>query len=323
MQNLISYYYPPNKRPWQGRSDGPAALRMHESIELIDLNHLPTSDLQGAFGLLGFACDEGIRRNKGRSGAADGPHALRCALASIPMPQHDRKIFDCGNIVCTNANLEAAQSQLADAVALMLANKMTPIVMGGGHEVAWGHYQGITKAFPEAAINIVNCDSHFDLRPLINEQYGHSGSSFQQIADICQHHQRPFSYTCLGIQQSGNTAALFKKAESLGVTYLLADEFHLGGHQPALEIIDNLLHHSDVIYLTVCLDVFAAPFAPGVSAPQPLGLLPWHLIPIIKRLAASGKVIGFDIAELSPPFDVDQHTAKLAANLIYHYLAMS
>ena len=66
--------------------------------------------------------------------------------------------------------------------------------------------------------------------------------------------------------------------------------------------------------------VFAAPFAPGVSAVQPLGLYPWHVIPLARQLAASGKVLSYELSELSPRYDIDQRTARLAANLIYEII---
>ena len=53
------------------------------------------------------------------------------------------------------------------------------IVIGGGHETAWGHFQGL--AHPNKDIAILNFDAHFDLRPLINGQLGSSGTPFRQI----------------------------------------------------------------------------------------------------------------------------------------------
>ncbi len=99
-----------------------------------------------------------------------------------------------------------------------------------------------------------------------------------------------------------------------------ADELHQGQLEKCVDFIDRIIDQNDIIYLSVCLDVFAAAFAPGVSATQPLGLFPWHIIPLIRQLAASGKVISYDIAELSPKHDIDGITAKLAANLIFEFI---
>jgi formiminoglutamase len=74
---------------------------------------------------------------------------------------------------------------------------------------------------------------------------------------------------------------------------------------------------ADKIYLTMCLDVFSSAFAPGVSAPQPFGLHPEIVMSLMKYVLLFKKVIHFDIAEISPRFDNDNQTAKLAAIFIY------
>ncbi len=94
----------------------------------------------------------------------------------------------------------------------------------------------------------------------------------------------------------------------MGIQYVTPSQF-----PPNLDL---LLTRSEKIYLTICLDVFAFPFAPGVSAPQPLGIMPSQAFPILEQLFRSGKVISFDIAELNPKFDRDQMTAALAAQLL-------
>ena len=72
--------------------------------------------------------------------------------------------------------------------------------------------------------------------------------------------------------------------------------------------------------MSLSLDVFSPAFAPGVSSIQPLGLYPWHIIPLIRQAAASGKMLSYDIAEHVPRYDIDHRTAKLAAALIYEII---
>ena len=65
-----------------------------------------------------------------------------------------------------------------------------------------------------------------------------------------------------------------------------------------------------------CLDVFDQSFAPGVSAPQAFGLNPWQVWQLIKPIVLSNKIISLDIAELAPPLDIDNRTARLAGEII-------
>ena len=272
-------YQPPEKDHWKGRSDGPGAERYHEVINLLDLrNPISYHPQKKHFAILGFCCDEGIARNLGRPGASAGPGAIRQALSKFPAPAHE--IYDAGNIVCYDGDLERAQEALSFAVAKLIAHGILPLVLGGGHEIAWGHFQGIEIAFPGKELSIINFDAHFDMRPLLKGAKGTSGTSFLQIANSRQQQKLNFDYTCLGVQSGGNTAAFFEQAKTLKVATVTADNFHLGGIESIEEIIDEVITRSDNIYVSICLDVFAAAYAPGVSAPQPLGLTPWHVIPL-------------------------------------------
>ncbi len=311
----VNRYRPASKTPWQGRSDSPGAKCFHEVFVCDDLRQpLITSPGAMNFGLLGFASDEGVKRNHGRAGAFRGPDAIREALAKFPVNVPENwKFFDVGDITCDDGKLEAAQECLGKTVHLLLDQGIFPILIGGGHEIAWGHYQGLRKSLPKTEISIVNFDAHFDMRPLKGE--GSSGTSFLQIGEDCKRRRIPFHYTCLGIQNYGNTSALFKTAKDYGVSYVSAEAYHLGDPLKD-QALDELLSMQQGIYLTICLDVFSAPFAPGVSAPQSLGLFPYHVVPQLKKLARSGRVIGFDIAEMNPKYDMDGRTAHLAASLI-------
>ncbi len=50
---------------------------------------------------------------------------------------------------------------------------------------------------------------------------------------------------------------------------------------------------------------------------QPFGFHPETVLRLLKHVLASGKVVSFDFAEVSPRFDSDDHTAKLAAVFVY------
>ncbi len=221
------------------------------------------------------------------------------------------KLEDCGDIICRDDDLEESQNAFAETIS-MIPKGSVVLGIGGGHEIAWAHYLGLKEIYEEQ-IGIINIDAHFDLRPLSTLQQGTSGTSFLQIAN-----KYPFDYTVIGIQQLGNTQGLFQKATDLRVNFITAEEIHVNGINSAMAAIEDSLKRNTKIYLSICLDVFAAPYAPGVSAPQPLGLVPWQVIPLIKRIYSSGKVVGIDIAELNPHLDHDNTTAALAASLMCH-----
>jgi formiminoglutamase len=313
-----THYLPPDPNLWQGRADTPPAscfFQITQMLNLLEDKKIPLS--QPTFALLGFRCDEGVRRNLGRIGASEGPTALRQALAKLPVQLSNFNFYDAGNISCLTGDLEESQAALGEAVALLLKKGIKPIVIGGGHELAWGHYQGIASAHPEKDLGIINFDAHFDMRPLLPNQQGSSGTPFLQIALAHEKNQKKFDYNCIGVQHSGNINHLFETAKKYNTKIILADELHQGQLEKTVDFIDRVIDSNDMVYLSLCLDVFSAAYAPGVSAIQALGLMPWHVIPLVRQLAASGKVVSYDIAELAPRYDFDQCTAKLAANLVY------
>ncbi|MCX7116176.1 MAG: formimidoylglutamase [Gammaproteobacteria bacterium] len=316
----LDYYQPPEKKHWQGRPDSPPHACFFQHIQFLNLrNPMPPIFQRPTFALLGFACDEGIRRNGGRLGAAEGPVKLKQTLAPLPL-HHAIACFDAGLITCDGGQLEEAQQALGQAVHLLLSQGFTPIVLGGGHELAWGHYQGIAAYAPSTQLGIINFDAHFDMRPLLDNQRGSSGTPFLQIATAHDASNRHFDYSCIGIQPTGNTPALFETASHYQTRYLLAEDIHLKPRAHHLRFINRSIKQNEMLYVSLCLDVIATAHAPGVSAPQAMGLYPWQLVPLLRQLAASGKVVSYDIAELSPPNDNNSQTAKLAAYFIYDLL---
>jgi len=319
--NWQAYYQAPNMALWQGRHDSPSRASFFQIVQPLDLlRNTDATPHENTFALLGFCCDEGIRRNLGRIGAKEGPDVIRKCIATLSLAKQNFFCYDAGNILCFDHDLESAQLALAEAIAMLLSKQITPIVLGGGHEVAFGHYQGIAKFLPKNDLAIVNFDAHFDMRPLLPNHQGSSGTPFLQIAQAQKESNNTFYYSCIGIQSASNIQALFDTAKQYHVETYPAENFYLKSPENGYEFVNHLIDRSLRIYVSLCLDVFASPYAPGVSAPQSFGLIPWHVIPLVRQLASSRKVISYDIAELSPNYDIDQRTAKLAAGLIYEII---
>jgi formiminoglutamase len=258
--------------------------------------------------------DEGVRRNGGRVGAAQGPHTLRSALANMPLLE-EPALWDAGDISCDGSALEQAQEALATQVADTITQGCTPIVLGGGHEMAWGTFQGIVRAHPDRQrLLVVNIDAHFDLRMAAQ---ANSGTPFRQMAEWCAATSRPFEYHVLGISRFGNTRALFDRAESLGVRYCLDEALQSAGLvAEAQALLERDLAQCDGVYLTICLDVLPGHVAPGVSAPAALGVPLPTVEALVRQVCASGRLLGADIAELNPAHDEGGRTARTAARLV-------
>ncbi|WP_060788843.1 formimidoylglutamase [Geobacillus zalihae] len=304
-------YQPPDAGRWTGRIDSVSdeqAFRLHQRIRLLDLSQ-PLETVERAAAFIGFACDEGVRRNQGRQGAKEAPAAVKAALARLPwhLPE-GVVVYDAGDVVCVDERLEQSQTELGKAVARLLQHNMAPIVIGGGHETAYGHYLGVREALgTDARLGILNIDAHFDLRPY--DDGPTSGTMFRQILD----QDDQVSYFCLGIQRLGNTAALFADAETYRCRYMLEDELTAGPIEAAYEQIEKFAADHDAVMLTFCMDAISAAAAPGVSAPSPFGLAPSLARALIRRIVSHPKTISVDLCEVNPLLDEGGKTVALAA----------
>lgn len=319
-------YESPKKENWHGRidaADGSSGLRWHQVVRVLNLSEpvrILADDNKKKIAFLGFCSDEGVRRNQGRTGAVKGPAAIRIALSNLAVHfiEEEIQLFDAGDVICTQGNLEGAQEQLALKVGLLLKNNIFPIVLGGGHEVVYGHYKGINSYLSELGEKkaaIINFDAHFDLREATKEAT--SGTPFRQILEENEDFQRNFPYLCMGIQEASNTQVLFETADRNQVQYILAENIRYGNIDRLSSQVSDFIKAHNTVYLTVDLDVFASPFAPGVSAPALNGVFPDVIIKLIRHILGSNKVISMDIAELNPDMDIDNRTAKLAATILY------
>lgn len=322
-----NFYRPPVA--WTGRIDGTdeETFRWHQHV--IPVNVLGGEKFpvlqpgQKGFVFLGFASDEGVRRNKGRTGAAAGPAALRNACSNFPVHFDTKELvlIDGGDVVCYEQALEPAHELLCGVVLAIKKAGYLPVLLGGGHEITYGHAQALYAHLhinkSSAKLGLLNIDAHFDLR-IPGEEGSTSGTGFWQLAEYCKELERPFHYLALGIQTNSNTQQLFRIAGELDAQYVDADAFHLQDRTLLQAAISQFIKEVDQIYLTIDLDVFAAAFAPGVSATAYNGIRPDGLfLECYRTLLQSGKLAGLDIAELNPEFDIDNRTAKLGAALLF------
>lgn len=306
-------YRSPDKNEWKGRQSAANAY-LHEAIDCRSLNELKPTDIKKC-ALLGYACDEGVKRNLGRTGAKYGPGEIRNRLAKVSNhPGLFTQIVDYGDVCCEDGDLEVTQKELADAVSKLLDANYFPVLMGGGHDIAYGHYMGVRKHLKGEKIGVINFDAHFDLRTYEGEST--SGTPFYQIATDCARSGDEFHYMCLGVQPLSNISELYQTADDFGVSYINRKEFSLSNLDAILDMIHKFLAAIDHLYITIDLDGFAASVAPGVSAPSPFGYDVDLVLRLLDELFDSGKVISMDIAELNPQYDIDGHTARLAAYLI-------
>ncbi|WP_412061840.1 formimidoylglutamase [Rubrivirga sp. IMCC45206] len=260
--------------------------------------------------LVGFPSDEGVRRNGGRPGAAGGPAAIREALFRMTPDAREHEAFarmlenmaDIGDVP-VSGDLAADQVRLGEHVGDLLARGVLPIILGGGHETAFGHFLGHVAA--GADVYALNWDAHADVRPL-RDGRAHSGSPFRQMLDHDSGRCR--GYTVVGLLPWRVAAA----HADVPTEVVWADSLDAAR-------VDSIVAGLDGPTLAT-FDLDAVDGAAGVSAPG-VGGLP---VPVWLRAAhACGRsphVRSFDVVELNPTHDPDGRSAVLAALTVWHIL---
>lgn len=266
--------------------------------------------------LIGFPSDEGVRRNGGRTGAAQAPDAIRNQLFRLTPDGEQSERFvkllrhtlDAGNMKITG-DVEKDQEKLGETVAPFLQNGVVPIILGGGHETAFGHFLGYVKA--EKTCRILNLDAHPDVRPLKNGK-AHSGSPFRQALEhdsgTCN------GYVVAGLQPHSFALSHRRYLEDKGSLFFMRDEMNVRMFR------DLFGDNSDSLMVTFDMDAVDQAYAPGVSAPAANGLAPDLWLHAARLAGQSGAVASFDLSEVNPIYDRDHQTARLGALTIWHFL---
>ncbi|MDP0507309.1 MAG: formimidoylglutamase [Fusobacterium sp. JB019] len=292
---------------WNGRFDSNEEMDLRLWQIIKDAKDMKENS---GYCFVGYDTDDGVKRNLGRPGAEGGSDSIRKAMQSFPKID-DLEIYDYYNL--SNRKLEEAQEEYSNKIADVINKKNFPIGLGGGHDIAYGSYMGIRKAYPDKKLGIINFDTHLDMRPY--EDGVSSGTSFKQILDS----DKNAKYSIIGFKKQGNTKRLIETAKKYNSLILDEEEKEEIIIKKLKEYCDSV----DIIYITFCMDVFDAVYAPGVSAPTILGLDPRKGQRIFQEILETKKVVCVDFAEVNPNYDIDMRTAKLVGVLIYNMMLNS
>ena len=272
--------------------------------------------------LLGLADDLGVKLNGGRPGASGGPSAFRGALARYGVPWDgerrralDVPIYDAGDVVPDAGDGEQALLQtherVARAVASLRERGLLVLCVGGGHDLSLPSIAAVSASLG-APLGGVNLDAHLDVR----EKVG-SGMPFRRLIEGGQ--LEPRRFVELGLGRFVNEQRDLDWLHAQGGTAVHAEvifEHGLDAHA-AIE----LAAAEGPAFVSIDLDALDQSIAPGVSAPNPLGLSLRDAARLAHAAGTRREVQHFDLMEFNPSYDVDGHTARVAALLFLEFIA--
>lgn len=268
---------------------------------------------KGDFVLLGLPFDASIPT---RPGAKHGPQAFREALPSLTTFGRGVELFgrvahDLGDLDLPLDSVRAAHERVQAASYDVFASGATPFFIGGDNGLTGALLRGLADARPDLRLGLVVIDSHYDVREYDDEDSLSSGTPYRRALEtpICDG-TRTF---ILGTRDFANSSYYDRWLRARGITTIGVDAFD---RTPAQEIAATvraaLEASSDAIFLSIDIDAVELP---GSSAAAPGTLSSREMIAIVREIASAPKLIGCDLSELSPPWDVSGLTSKLAARL--------
>jgi formiminoglutamase len=263
--------------------------------------------------ILGCPQDEGVRRNKGRPGAAAGPAEIRRALYKMTVNGLESLgLCDAGD-VAPGATLEDTHAALERAVTQLLADGKRVVVLGGGNDISYPDCGALAKQAGD--VLAFNVDAHFDVRPNAERN---SGTPYRQLLE--EGLLKGPRFFELGSQPFCNAAEHSAYLAGKRAHVVALDDLRAKG---AARVVRRALREADkakAVFWGFDLDVVNASEAPGVSAPNPLGLTGAELCELAALAGAEPRTRIVEFSEMNPAFDVDGRTARLAAAAIWHYL---
>ncbi|MCL5995740.1 MAG: formimidoylglutamase [Chloroflexi bacterium] len=263
--------------------------------------------------ILGCPQDEGVRRNGGRVGAAAAPAQIRRWLYRLTVHgMRNVSVIDLGDTPI-QLSLEDTHALHQQVVAQVIHDGKRLIVLGGGNDIAYPDCAGLVQAAGD--VLALNIDAHFDVRADVPRN---SGTPYRQLIEAGL--LNPAQFYEVGYQPYYNSPVYEQYLHEKGAHLISMPELRVAG---IAGTIGNILAQQRVPYVFwgFDLDVVRAADAPGVSAPNPMGLSGEELCMIAGMAGADVRTRLVEFSEVNPGFDLDGRTCRLTAIAIWNYLA--
>ncbi|MFZ5632753.1 MAG: agmatinase [Bacillota bacterium] len=280
-------------------------------------------DCKADFAVLGAAFEQCCVY---RPGSGFGPQSIRIASEQFSTYNIEMdveitdkvKIVDAGDVAIVPGNRDKSHDRIEEAVANIYKNGAIPVMMGGDHSVTLPAVKGILQTF-EGKLGIIHFDTHMDTA---DEYAGEKISNCTQMLRIAEMEQvNGNNIVQIGIRGCLNPKEELLLAQKAGIHTLLINEVLQNGIDAVVEKAIKLASDgTDGIYLTVDIDVLDPIYAPGTCAPSPGGLSIRELIDSVRRIGKE-KIVGFDLVEVAPQYDLGGVTQRCAVAVMLEFLS--
>jgi agmatinase len=260
-----------------------------------------------------------------RPGARFGPEAIRSAsIALRPYnPAQGAQVFhrlsvaDLGDISVTPGNAERTVGQIASRLEPIVRSGARTLCLGGDHLVVLGELRA--HAAVHGPLGLVLLDAHADVwDAYYGERYFH-GTPFRRALE--EGLLDPGRSLLAGMRGSVYAAEDVALPTDLGFEVIPGDELVALSHEAYAERVQARVGDGP-LFLSFDVDVLDPAFAPGTGTPEAGGLSTREALGYVRALRGL-RFSGFDVVEVSPPYDgPGQPTAVAAANVAFELLTL-
>ena len=209
--------------------------------------------------------------------------------------------------------MESIQSQVGD----LLDAGTSVIALGGDHSVSLPLLRAHAGRFGPLAV------VHFDAHPdTWDEEY--EGFPFSHGTPFIRAIEEGLidtsAYLQIGIRGPTSGTNDIEQALKLGAQIIKIGQAFEIGIPAVLQEIRKVMGERPV-YVSLDIDALDPAYAPGTGTPEVGGFNSFQMLQLVRGLRGLN-LVGFDLVEVSPPYDHSEITSILAANLTFEYLSL-
>ena len=259
-----------------------------------------------------------------RPGTRLGPRQIRDEsrmlrpfnMATGAAPFDHLQVADIGDVAINTFDLKKSVGLIEAAFDAILADGAIPLTLGGDHTLTWPILKAMKKKHGPVAL--IHVDAHADINDtMFGETVAHGCPFRRAWEDGCLIDDKVFQ---IGLRGTGYSPDDFNWSRERGWTVVQAEACWQRSMTPLMADIRSKIGDAPV-YLSYDIDSLDPAFAPGTGTVEPGGLSIWQGLEIV-RGAAGLNLVGGDLVEVSPPYDLSGNTALIGANLLYEMLCV-
>ena len=266
-----------------------------------------------------------------RSGARFGPQAMRAAcylahdgsrpsLALRVDGLRDMKVVDGGDVMMFSGDAATSCASLETVVQRVAESGAIPLILGGDHTITWPDVTGVARARGWGRVAVLHFDAHADTGDIeFGALIGHGQPMRRLIESGAARGDRFLQIGLRGYWPPPDV--LDWMAEQGMRSYEMTEIVHRGLDVCLDEAFVIAMNECDGVFLSVDIDVVDPGHAPGTGTPEPGGLSSRQLLDAVRRICLELPVFGFDVVEVSPPYDHADITALLGNRVVLEALS--